>query len=355
MPTTPLPATPVANQAAKQVVWDWWVALDSTDAAAAQASRQLLHPELVFHGHDPVNQLQGVDGFLDGFWRPLRAAFPDLKRHTHLLLGGASHGRRDGDASRDGRHWVSGMGLMNGRFQADYLGIPATGQPVSLRWGEFCRIEQGRVVEIYFLIDLVDLLQQIGIQVLPTARGVDGIWPAPRAGEGVMLQPQDEVQTRHSLDHIWRFIYQGLNRYDQSELRSMGMADWFHPRVHWFGPGGIGACLDFPAFETLHQQPWLVAFPDRSVQDLDALIAEGPYSGAPGWAGVIATHSGPYLDSPATGRRIAVNGLDWWKREGEVYTENWVFVDMVHLFRQFGVDLLARARDQQAQRAGAAA
>ena len=64
--------------------------------------------------------------------RPLRAAFPDLKRHTHLLLGGASHGRRDGDASRDGRHWVSGMGLMNGRFQADYLGIHATGQPVSL-------------------------------------------------------------------------------------------------------------------------------------------------------------------------------------------------------------------------------
>ena len=115
MPATSLPATPVANQAAKQAVWDWWSALAGADAAAAEASRLLLHPDLVFHGHDPVNQLQGVDGFLDGFWRPLRAAFPDLQRHTHLLLGGASHGRRDGDASRDGRHWVSGMGLMNGR------------------------------------------------------------------------------------------------------------------------------------------------------------------------------------------------------------------------------------------------
>jgi hypothetical protein len=160
-----------------------------------------------------------------------------------------------------------------------------------------------------------------------------------------MSGPQDDVQTRHSLSHIWRFIYQGLNSYDQSSLRSMGMADWFHPRVHWFGPGGIGACLDFPAFETLHQQPWLVAFPDRSVQDLDALIAEGPYSGAPGWAGVLATHSGPYLGCPPSGHRIEVNGMDWWKREGEVYTENWVFVDMVHLFRQFGVDLLARASE----------
>jgi predicted ester cyclase len=342
-----LPPTPPENAASKQAVWDWWAALDNPDPAVAEAAtRALLHAGLVFHGHDPVNQLQGLDAFLEGFWRPLRTAFPDLRRQAHLFMGGASNGRRDGDARRDGRHWVSGTGLMNGTFAADYLGIPATGQRVSLRWGEFCRIEEGRVAEIYFQIDLIDFLQQIGISVLPTARGVDGIWPAPRAGDGIMLQAQDEAQSRYSLDHIWRFIFQGLNSFDQSDLRSMGMADWFHPRVHWFGPGGIGACLDFAAFETLHQQPWLVAFPDRSVQDLDALIAEGPFSGAPGWAGVIATHSGPYLDCPPTGRRIAVNGMDWWKREGEVYTENWVFVDMVYLFRQFGVDLLARAREQ---------
>ena len=60
-----------------------------------------------------------------------------------------------------------------------------------------------------------------------------------------------------------------------------------------------------------------------------------------------------FTGSVPTGRRIAVNGLDWWKREGEVYTENWVFVDMVHLFRQFGVDLLARARAPTTQQAGA--
>jgi predicted ester cyclase len=345
-----LPATPADNPAAKQAVSAWWATLDGSHADAEAATRRLLSPDLAFHGHDPVNHLQGVDAFLNSFWQPLRAAFPDLQRQTHLLMGGASLGRRDGDASRDGRHWVSGTGLMNGTFRGDYLGIAATGQRVSLRWGEFCRVEGGRVVEIYFQIDLIDFLQQLGLEVLPQARGVDGIWPAPRAGDGLMLGPQDDAQTRHSLGHIWRFIYQGLNRYDQSNLRSMGMADWFHPRVHWFGPGGIGACLDFKAFETLHQQPWLVAFPDRSVQDLDALIAEGPYSGAPGWAGVVATHTGPYLDCAPTGRRIEVNGMDWWKREGEVYTENWVFVDMVHLFRQFGVDLLARARKMASAR-----
>lgn len=41
--------------------------------------------------------------------------------------------------------------------------------------------------------------------------------------------------------------------------------------------------MSFAEFETLHQQPWLVAYPDRQVQDLDALFAEGLYSAAPGW------------------------------------------------------------------------
>jgi len=354
MNTLRSPAVDLAvQQANKQAIWTWWQQLDDPDlASGAAVTRELLAPTVVFHGHDPVNRLDGVEGFIEGFWQPLRRAFPDLERQTHIFIGGASNGRRDGNAALDGRQWVSGTGLMNGTFAQDYLGIPANGRRVSLRWGEFCRVEGGQVVEIYFLLDMIDLLEQLGLKVLPESRGYEGLWPAPRAADGILLSAQDPATSAHSLDHIWRFIYQGLNHFDQSDLKSMGMADWFHPKVHWYGPGGIGACLGFKAFEDLHQRHWLVAFPDRAVQDLNALIAEGAYSGGPGWAGVLATHVGPYLDCPPTGRRIAVNGLDWWKREGETYIENWVFVDMIHLFRQFGVDLLGRVKALNAQRAG---
>jgi predicted ester cyclase len=143
-----------------------------------------------------------------------------------------------------------------------------------------------------------------------------------------------------------------LNSYDQSELKSMGMADYFHPDVQWFGPGGIGACRSLKEFEENHQRHWLRAFPDRSVQNLDALIAEGAYSGGPGWAGVKATHTGEYLDCQATGRAIEFNGLDFWKLEEDMYIENWVFVDMVHLFRQFGVDLFERMADLRGRAGG---
>ena len=238
--------------------------------------------------------------------------------------------------------WVTGTGVFRATFVADYLGIPATGGAVEIRWGEFCRVEEGRIAETFFLIDMVDLLRQAGIDVLPPARGRDGIYPPPAAGDGVMEQPQPAEVTAYSLDHIRRFIFQGLNAYDAEDLSSMGMADYFHPDVQWFGPGGIGACSGLQEFQELHQAVWLHAFPDRRVQDLDALFAEGAYSGGPGWAGVLATHAGEYLGTPASGRRLAINGLDWWKREGEQYVENWVFVDMLHLFRQMGVDLWPR-------------
>jgi len=186
---------------------------------------------------------------------------------------------------------------------------------------------------------------------LPPSRGKPLLYPPPAAADGVLLDPPDPTVTAYSLDHIRRFIFDGLNSYDQNELHSMGMADYFAPDVKWYGPGGIGACLNFHEFEDLHQRPWLIAFPDRQVQDLTALIAENQYTGAPGWAGVIATQTGPYLGCPGSGRRVEINGLDWWKRDDERYIENWVFVDMIHLFRQFGVDLMARMRAQVKQKA----
>jgi predicted ester cyclase len=273
---------------------------------------------------------------------PLLHSFPSLKRETHIFMGGKSSGRIDG--LLDGEMWVAGTGYFNGVFSQDYLTIPATGKKTKIRWGEFCHIQNGKITETYFLLDLIDLMQQAGFQVLPPSRGADGIYPPPHAGDGVLLEAQGTQTSKYSLEHIRKFIFDGLNNYDQSKLESMGMADFFHPEVKWYGPGGIGACLSFSEFESLHQQPWLIAFPDRAVQNLDALFAEGNYSGAPGWAGVKATHTGEYLGYAATGNRLEINGLDFWKREGEVYTENWVFVDMIHLFRQFGVDLFEHIR-----------
>lgn len=327
----------------KQLIWDFWRSLEQAeDHEIFSLANVNIHRDAVWHGPDPIGDLKGAEAFATEFWQPLLASFPDLKRETHIFMGGESDGRVNG--SSDGRLWVAGTGYFNATFSKEYLTIPATGAPVSIRWGEFCCIENGQIVETYFLLDLIDLMQQAGFEVLPPSRGVDGLYPPPALSDGIMLDEQNAAMSDYTLQHIRRFIFEGLNNYDQSELESMGMADFFHPDVKWYGPGGIGACLSFKEFEDNHQKHWLHAFPDRAVQDLDALIAEGPYSGGPGWAGVIATHTGDYLDCSPTGDRVVFNGLDFWKLENDMYVENWVFVDMIHLFRQFGVDLFARLR-----------
>ena len=305
------------NQKNKQLVWDFWQNLGNTKTDEIDSIvKNAVDENVVWHGFDPVNHLQGVRSFCNDFWEPLLHSFPDLSRQTFIFMGGKSNGRIDGDILKDGKMWVSGTGYFNATFENDYLKIPAHGKKVNIRWGEFCRMENEKIVEIYFLLDLIDLMQQVGIYVLPPSRGKDNIYPPPKANDGVLIDAQEEANSKYSLDHIRQFIFEGLNSFDLSNLKSMGMADYFHPDVKWYGPGGIGACLSFKEFENFHQRPWLVAYPDRQVQNLDALIAEGNYSGGPGWAGVKATHTGQYLDCPATGNKIDFNGLDWWKREG---------------------------------------
>jgi len=302
--------------------------------------------DVVWHGHEPAGLLHGTEAFYGKFWAPLLESFPDLNRQTHLFFGGKSNGRIDGEISKDGRMWVTGTGCFNATFARDYLGIPATGKEVNIRWGDCSRLEEGKIVEVFFMLDLIDLMQQAGCQILPPSLGVDNIYPPPEAKDGILLDVQDQKVSEYSLVHIRRFIFEGLNKYDESNIESMNVPGFFHPRVKWYGPGGIGACYSLEEFQKNHQIPWLQAFPDREVQHLDGLFAEANYSGGPGWTGVIATHTGEYKGVPATGNTITFNGLDWWKRDGEQIIENWVFVDMIHLFRQFGIDLFDKLQSR---------
>ena len=291
------------NQKNKQRVWEFWQALEGTHGVEATAvSHQYMSGDVRWHGPDPLLDLFEVEGFVEGFWQPLQISFSGLERRVHIFLGGASSGRADG--GEDGRMWVAGSGLFEGRFIRDYLSIPANGEAVQIRWGEFCRLDRGRIVEVFCLLDLVDLMKQAGSSVLPTGHGELCPFPPPAAGDGIMLDIQSERESRLSQQHTRQSVFEGQ--------------------------GGQG------------RESWQQAFPDSEAQDLDALIAEGFYSAAAGWDGLQATHRGEYLGVAATGNRVQVNGLEFWKREGGTIIESWLLVDNVHLFRQLGVDLFER-------------
>jgi len=322
------------NQRNKATVWKLWQTLDQDPAKA-----DIPHVD-AWHGPEPVGRVGGVDARARLF-EPLKRAIPGLTRHVHLFCAGQSDAQESGP---DGVHWVVGTGYYVGHAESDLFGIPIAGHDVRLRWGEFLKLDaDGHVVYAQTIWDLVDLCDQVGTPVLPRPLGAAHVFPAATAYDGVLRDRCDETVSEGTLCLGRDFIFGGLNGFDESDLSSMGMERFFHPNVKWYGPGGIGVCLSLKEFQDLHQQPWLIAFPDRKVLHLESLFAEDRILAASGPRGVLATHDGPYLGQPATGAKLEVSGLDFWLRTDDQFTENWVFVDMVHLFKQMGVDLLARA------------
>jgi predicted ester cyclase len=289
--------------------------------------REWVAEEVVFRGFYPLPRLEGVAALTRELWQPLKRALPDLHRETTIFLGG--------------RSWVCGMGHFVGTFAQPWLGVPATGQPLRIRFGEFCAVEGDKITEIHLLVDLVDVMRQAGITVLPPDNGDPALFPEPTTGAGLLHTPQDATESEKSYRLITGMLFKGLNQFDQHDMGSMGMAHFWDENMHWYGPGGIGGCRSLQEFQAFHQSPFLTAFPNRYCTQHDAIIAEGQFAAASGFPGVIGTHDGIYLGHPATGREIRMNLMDFWYREGDVLLENWVLLDIVDIFRQFGVDLLA--------------
>jgi len=98
--------------------------------------------------HNPVaNQAAGAAGVRDRILQ-LRAAFPDLRFSLQELIGE--------DAIVAARYrW---QGTHTGLF----LGITPTGRRLSVRGMDFYRLEDGRVVEHWDVVDEFGMLTQLG-------------------------------------------------------------------------------------------------------------------------------------------------------------------------------------------------
>ena len=95
--------------------------------------------------------LPGPLGLFEQAYLPLAAAFPDLERRDTIVLAGRTH---------EDRLWVGCGGYYTGTFTTPFLNIPPTGHQASMRFHEFYRIEDGKVVEMQALWDIPELMMQ---------------------------------------------------------------------------------------------------------------------------------------------------------------------------------------------------
>ena len=113
---------------------------------------------MLWYGPGGVGSSHRWEGFVKDHREAFLRAFPDRK--------GGNHYCRVGDGAYAA---VSGWPSMTMTHAGDYLGVPATGRPLTLRVMDFYRCAEGRIEENWVLLDYVDLFAQMGVDLIARA------------------------------------------------------------------------------------------------------------------------------------------------------------------------------------------
>lgn len=289
----------------------------------------------------PFNETHGIKGYVNDFWQPFIHAFPDVENQPYILIGG----------EYDGKQCVSCTGNFIGTFQNEWLGIPPTNQPTWIRYGANFIIEDGKIAKIWYFLDTLDVMRQAGFSLFPI-KGLAHIPPAPMTGDGIITDKTDPKETQKTFD-LTNAMIDGLLEYDGKNIDSMAQERfWEAQNMMWYGPAGIGTTKGLKGFQDNHQIPFLKAFPNRGVleaHEMDSYtnIADGNYSCHFGFPVMNGKHTGDgWLGLKASNQDFTIRVMDFWRREGDRLKENWVFIDMIDLLAQFGVDVFKMLKEQ---------
>ena len=116
------------------------------------------------------------------------------------------------------------------------------------------------------------------------------------------------------------------------------MDSYFHDDFRWIGNTGCGTKPGLQAFRNNWQLPLRAAFTDRSYVTTK-FIAEGDWVSCFGH--IEGTHSGDFMGIAATGKRVIIPYMDFWRIEDGRIKDNWVSVDFAQVLAQLGRDVFA--------------
>lgn len=299
------------------------------------------HEDANWYGSQPFNELQGRKTLLETFWKPFLTAFPDVQKDVYMHFSGNDPETIDDD-------WVVSSGNYVGTFKNDWLDIPPTKGLVWIRFVEFNRVVDGKIAETYTMIDILDLMRQAGLTFVKSLAPEINI-PGPSTHDGVIIGKCDEEESKKSFQIVYDMTYKGILSFKDKGIGNMGLEKYFSKDFMWYGPCGIGSTRGLNGFEEYHQKPFLKAVPDRNlIHEKRGCFAEGKYCALYEWRGFVATHTGnDWLGVPATNKPIVMRCMDLYRRDGEYLAKNWVFLDMIDILLQMGIDVFDRLRNKK--------
>jgi predicted ester cyclase len=305
-----------------------------------QKLSEIFVPEARIQLAFPFETIAGPAAFFEEVYQPLLMAIPDLERRDYIVMAGA------GDRSGLPGNWVGCAGFYTGVFENAWLDIPPTRYPVTMRYHEFFRVEDNKIVEIQALWDIPEVMMQARAWPMTPSLGVEWLVPGPATQDGILSSEYDAPRSEKSRKLVHDML-NSLQRHAEHGAEAMGLKDYWHPKMVWYGPAGIGTMRQISGFRRHHQIPFLNALPDREVTHGNGvLFADGDYVGFTGWPGMKMTVSGDgWLGIAPSNPNLTMRSLDFWRCEAGMIRENWVLIDLLDVYHQIGVDVLSRMRE----------
>ncbi|MEM9578153.1 MAG: ester cyclase [Pseudomonadota bacterium] len=317
------------NKQRYKVFLDSFETADITDVA--QACAAFFDDAATIDAAHPINESSGGSGYYGDIIAPMAAAFRGFQRRNDILIGGEYLGGE----------WVTSMGYFCGHFRQPWLGIAPSNRLEFIRFGEFHRMEAGKVVQSHVFLGIAEMIIAMGRWPLGASKGYEGLVPGPATFDGIQLGRAPDTQSRGSGDLVENMLMQ---------LTSPDAAwrPYWHDDMFWFGPGGFGTYVTVDAFHDF-QVPFEQTFEgwgDGRPDGIEGVgvackAGDGDYAFLSGWPAITGVQVKPFMGIETTNHRVYLRDCDWWRCKDGKIVENWCMVDTLHLAMQLGRDVIA--------------
>ncbi|MFD0917951.1 hypothetical protein ACFQ14_16220 [Pseudahrensia aquimaris] len=293
-----------------------------------------------WRGMYPFLEQHGRADLASVFWEPFLDSFTALQRRTDIFFAGENS---VGDTTAI---WICSMGNFMGLHDKDWLGIPATGKIKFMRFAEFNRVANGKIVETALFLDILGIMHQSGVYPLGPSTGEMFAYPGPRTQDGLLRDDAPAEQGEKTLQVVESMVadLSRLNQSDSQRMPASELAKSWHDEMVWYGPYGIGATYTIERYQEQHQYPFRLNLADKKFLGHVARFGEGNYAGFFGWPNLEHRPTGGFMGLVGHEKPVSMRIVDVYRREGDKLAENWVFIDMLWYLKQQGLDVLERMR-----------
>ena len=211
--------------------------------------------------------------------------------------------------------YVFGRGEISGTHEGEFFGIPGSGKKVHWTGTRLFRVQDLKVTDGWFNVDMVGLLQQMG--AIPGWQEPTPTPPMPTGMPGTREESKQIMRTL--IDEIW-----AKGRIELAD-------ELFHPQA--ICPSAAALPVGPEGTKQIVQMV-RTAFPDYWVK-IDMIAAEGDRVGARIVQG--GTHEGEFFGVPATGKEVSWTEMAMLRIGGGKILATWFDSDIAGLMQQLGV------------------